>query len=265
MREGFMYRAASLAYATLLAIVPLAIVTFSVLAFFPYFKGAETELQNLILQNFVAESASIISIHLNQFTAHVHDLSKINIIFLIILDILMLYNIQKAFNSVWRARPKLNVSIAFLIYFVVLLVSPIFFGALLVLGSMVYKMSHAAGLLSTTGLKSLFYFLLPHLVILLTFTFFNWILPSTRVKFWCALLGGIITTIIFELAKAGFSFYLIHFKTYQLLYGALATLPLFLIWLYVSWLIILFGALVTNLIAVGIPKHWEKILHELHL
>ena len=262
IREGFTYRAASLAYATLLAIVPLMIVSFSILAFFPAFHGVEKQLQHFVLQNFVAESASVISDRLSEFVIHVHKLSAINVVFLVILDLLMLYNIQRAFDSVWHAKPKFNVSIAFLIYFVILLISPIVFGGVLVLGSLIYKMTHFSTLIHSSGFKNVFYFLLPHLITLFMFTVFNWILPSARVKFRHALIGGLLTTIIFELAKYGFSFYLTHFHTYRLVYGALATLPLFLIWLYVSWLIILLGALVTNLVAKGIPKQWKKLLNE---
>lgn len=258
LREGFTYRAASLAYATLLAIVPLMIVSFSVLAFFPAFHGVEKELQHFVLQNFVAESASAISVQLNHFAMHVHNLSAINGVFLVILDLLMLYNIQQAFNSVWHAKPKLNISIAFLIYFFVLLISPIVLGGVLVLGSLIYKMTFFSILINSSTIKTILYFTLPHLITWFIFTMLNWILPSAQVKFRHALIGGLLTTIVFELAKYGFSFYLTHFNTYRLIYGALATLPLFLIWLYVSWLIILLGALVTHLVAKGISPQWKK-------
>lgn len=264
MREGFNYRAASLAYATLLAIVPLTIVGFRVLSYFSIFKGAAVKLQDFILQNFVASSADIIAKHLQDFLGNIHELSPYNIIFLIILDLLMLYNITCAFNSVWRAHPKANWSIHFLVYFLILMLSPIILGGVLVLGSFAYKYTgltqSAASIYITTPL----FIILPHAIILITFTIFNWILPSVRVRFIHALVGGILTAIIFELAKYGFTVYLHHFRTYQLLYGALSALPLFLIWLYVSWLIILFGALVTNLVAIGVPTTWYQQLVKKH-
>jgi len=260
IKEGFTYRAASLAYATLLAIVPLTIVTFTILSFFPAFSGIAAKLQQFIIHNFVAESANVISTHIDHFLSNVHKLSKVNIVFLVILNLLMLYNINQAFNSVWRAKPKINLSITFLIYFIVLLLSPIVFGGVLVLASFVFKLSYVQNLMKHVTLLRPIIVLLPHLVTFLTFTVFNWILPSCRVRLLHAVVGGFITTVIFELAKTGFAFYLSKFSTYRVVYGALATLPLFLIWLYVSWLIILLGAIVTNLVAVGVPEPWQQKL-----
>jgi membrane protein len=256
--EGFTYRAAALAYTTLLAIVPIMIISFSILSFFPAFSGFADVIQQFILHNFVAESASVISSHLKYFMSNVHRLTDYNIIFLVILNFLMLYNIIVAFNAVWKAKPKLSWSLQFLIYFVFLLAAPLFLGGVLVLASFLYKIKYIEHLIRSEALRKPFFILLPHIVTLITFTLFNWVLPFCRVRFIHALLGGFITTVIFELAKSGFAYYISHYSTYRLLYGTLSILPLFLVWLYVSWLIILLGAIVTNLVADGIPKNWKQ-------
>ncbi len=251
---GLSYRSAALAYATLLAIVPLTIIMVRILAFFPLFDGIDLQLQNLILENFVAQSADTIFVHLQAFISHIHKLSNINIAFLVVIDLLMIYNINQAFNAVWNTQSQLPHSLSFLLYVLVLVLSPFLFGGVLVLASLVYKLSYVQQLVSNR-FASLF---LPYLISLTTFTLLNWILPWRRVGFVAALAGGLITTVIFEAAKAGFAFYLSHASTYKVLYGATAILPLFLVWLYVSWLIILLGALMTRMIKIGIPKNWQS-------
>ena len=260
VHDGLTYRAASLAYATILAIVPIMIAIVTILSYFPIFTGAASQIQQFILTNFVAESAKAISQHLTHFVSNVRYLSQTNLYLLLALDVLMLYNIHAAFNAIWHARHRWHLSLSFLIYFIVLMLSPLVFGGILVLGGFIYKLPFIEQLIQVPLIQKPLFVLAPYGLTLGIFTIFNWILPSCRVKFQHALLGGIITTLAFELAKNLFAFYLGHFHTYRQLYGTLATFPVFLIWLYVSWLIILLGALVTHAIAVGIPKHWQQKL-----
>lgn len=258
-REGFTYRAASLAYTTLLAIVPLTMLTFAILSWFPFFNGIAAQLQNLLLQNFVASSAEIISQHLDHFLRNINALSWYNILFLAFIGLLMIYNINRAFRQVWRSQPQLNMPISIAIYFVFLLVSPVVLGGVIVLGTFALRLLAVNNLFLHFLQKELLALMRQSLV-LVVFTLFNWILPFCRVKFRHALFGGFIATVLFESAKWGFVTYLDHFSDYRLVYGALAILPVFLVWLYVSWTIILLSALITNLIAHGVPKYVEKRL-----
>ena len=99
-------------------------------------------------------------------------------------------------------------------------------------------------------------FILANVLNIILFTGLNWVLPAVRVPFRAALIAGIVTDILFEIAKYGFSIYIYHVATYRLLYGALATVPVFLIWLYVSWITILFGTLIGHFSVVGINQRW---------
>lgn len=249
---GLSYRSAALAYATLLAIVPLLIIMIRIFALFPAFAGIDTEIQNLIINNFVAQSANTISAHLQSFLSHVHKLSHINLAFLVLIDILMIYNIHEAFNAVWKTELELPHSLSFLMYLLVLVCSPLLFGGILVLAGFIYKLHYIQQLLNSEFIR----IALPYLISLTTFTLLNWILPWRAVGFKAAFIAGTITTIIFESAKAAFVFYLNYASTYRVIYGAMAILPIFLLWLYVSWLIILLGALITRIIKTGIPRYW---------
>lgn len=255
-QEGCNYRAASLAYTTLLSLVPLIIVGFTILSWIPAFHGVGERIQSVILENLVATSANVIGKYLTDFTSHVSRLSVSNLIFLIVIVLLMIYNINRAFSAIWHSTPRFHFSLSFLIYFVILFLSPILLGGVVVFGTFLIKLPFIQHLLDLIYLKRPLFFSLPYVLIFVTFTLFNWILPSCKVKLWHAMVGGGVTTVLFELAKYAFSLYLTHFSTYRLLYGALATIPIFLVWLYFSWTIILLGAVITNIMSTGISKNY---------
>lgn len=248
--DGISYRAASLAYTTLLAIVPLMIVVFTVLSAFPFFTGVAEKIQQIVLNNFVAGSAQVISKQLNDFLTHVGKLSWLNLSFLFVVGVLMMYNIQCAFDAIWRSERHFRWSLSFLVYFLVLLLSPLVLGALVVLGVFVSKLPWVENFITVSYIHKPLLSVFPFVLIFATFTMINWALPSCKVRIAHAIFGGVMTTVLFELAKCGFAIYLAHFHTYRILYGTLATIPIFLVWLYVSWTIILFGALVTHYIAM---------------
>lgn len=246
-------RAASLAYTSLLSIVPLMLVVFFILSWVPMFKGVAHEIQKFILANFVADSATIISQYLNDFISHLRDLSITNIGFLGVISILLIYNMVGAFNEIWHVRMETHFAITFVIYLLILLFTPLLFALLLVVISYVasFPLLEAA---KTTHFVTRAMGVLPYLVEFFVFSFFNYVLPSTRVRLRYAMVAGFITLLLFEIAKFGFSVYLHFVPTYRLIYGALATIPIFLLWMYFTWLIILFGALCCHLMSKGLPK-----------
>lgn len=247
-------RAASLAYTTLLSIVPLIMVSVYILSWVPAFKGVGPEVQKFILQNFVAGSANVISVYLNDFIGHLRELSMTNIGFLGVVSILLIYNMVGAFNEIWHVRMETHFAIAFAIYLLVLLITPILFAILLLVisyfSSFNMPVVHQLTAWITTPIAQVF----PYLFELFIFSFFNYVLPSTRVRMGPAVVAGLITTGLFEIAKFGFGLYLHFVPTYRLIYGALATIPIFLIWLYVTWLIILVGALCCHLLSLSRAK-----------
>ncbi|AML48521.1 YihY family inner membrane protein [Coxiella burnetii] len=255
--EGCAYRATALAYTTLLALVPLTIVAFTLLSFVPAFQGVGVRLQNLIWENFVPTSAGMVAAYLSQLTQNVTGLSIINIFFLGIVALLLMYNINRAFVAIWHTEHHFRLSLHFLIYFMVLLLSPFLLGAVMLLGTFLVQSPLVTDLIGWPYLGKGLLFVLPYVLIFITFTLFNWVLPSAKVKLSHAVIGGLVTTVLFELAKFAFTVYLKFFPTYRVIYGALSVIPIFLVWLYVSWTIILLGAVVSNVIACGIPEKYK--------
>lgn len=251
-------RAASLAYTTLLSLVPIVMLSFWILSIFPAFQGSGVELQNYIVTHFVAHSALAISEQLEIFLDKVRVLSLTNLAALAVVSILMLYDMVNAFNSIWRVSTRRHFAWSLSFYSLVLLLTPVFFGVFMMLSSYLATIPFITDISHLRILQTIVIYLLPYVVAFIIFTFFNWILPSCYVPLRSAALAGIITTILFETFKYGFGIYITHFSNYQLIYGALATIPIFLLWIYVSWVLILLGALFCQIVTKGIPKEELK-------
>lgn len=251
VKKELTFRAAALAYTTLLSVVPLILLSFTILSFFPVFKGVGEHVQAIIFENFVASSAAVILKYFNDFALYAHELSWPTVFFLLIIALLMMYNINRAFNAIWSAERQFRWSLSFLIYAGVLLLSPLLLAGVTIIGGFLVKMPVIAGIIKVPGIERPLFLGLTYVLTFAVFTIINWVLPSCKVKLLAAVYGGLLTTVLFELAKYAFTLYLSHFSTYRFLYGALAAIPIFLVWLYVSWTIILLGALVSRVIDRG--------------
>ena len=259
VKEGCTYRAASLAYTTLLAIVPVMVITGTMLSFLPNFHGIADQLQQMILQNFVPTSASIMAKYLNDFAHHISALSFTNLFFLIMVALLLIHNINSAFTAIWQVKQPLQFFARALIYFFVLLLLPLLLASMIFFSTLLMKSLWISLVIEKSGLKQLLIWVLPYFLVFVTFTLFNWILPSCQVRLSYAVVGGLVSAILFEFAKYFFVIYIMHVPTYRLLYGALATIPIFLVWLYFSCFIVLLGAMVSHTMAHGLPIKYRVL------
>lgn len=244
-------RAASLTFTTLLSIVPLLIFIFYLLSFFPQLQNSGQAIEQFILQNFVASSAKVIAAAMQDFITHIHILSWMNIISLAFISLLLIFNIVDAVNGVWRVKNikmKHYLAFSFILYFIIIIIAPIVFAVLLLLSSYIASLPLLSNIVNINFVHKPFLFIAPFCIEWVAFSFFHWIMPNCSVYFRYAIFAGLITTIFFEIAKWGFVQYLYYFSTYQLVYGALATIPIFFVWIYVSWLIVIVGALICALL-----------------
>lgn len=239
-------RAAALAFTSLLSIVPLMTVSFTVMAAFPLFKQLGSELQSFIFQNFVATSAEIVQENLQKFAGQAINLSATGIIFLVVTAVLMVFNMEQAFNAIWRVKRSRKGIPAFMMYWGLITFLPIVIGIGFAISSYLFSLPFIEGTTETLGLRKPMLTYFPYLLTFTAFTVLYIALPNCKVLLRHAALGGMVATILFELAKYGFGLYVLNFPTYELLYGTLAAIPIFLMWIYLSWLIILFGAVVAH-------------------
>ncbi|MWV17872.1 YihY family inner membrane protein [Pseudomonas sp. L-22-4S-12] len=247
--------AAALTYTTLFAVVPMMTVTFAMLSAIPVFQGMGEDIQSFIFRNFVPSSGATVQEYLREFTVQARKLTWAGVILLALTAFMMLVTIEKAFNTIWRVRqPRRGVS-SFLLYWAILSLGPLLLGVGFAVSTYITSLSLLSGPHALIGAKTLLGFA-PLLSSVAAFTLIYATVPNARVPLRNALLGGLFTAVLFEVAKALFGLFVSLFPGYQLIYGAFATVPLFLLWIYVSWLIVLFGAeLVCNLTA---SRHWRR-------
>ena len=233
--------AGALAYTTLFALVPLSVVVFGILSAFPVFDTWSTQLTGFIFSNFVPSSARVVEDYLREFAASASKLTFTGIGALLVSLLLTMWSIESTFNRVWRVptpRPRL---MRFLVYWTLLTLGSLMAVASLAVTSYLFSLPVLSGVEQLDWSQRLLGYL-PNLVELAVFSVAYWLIPHRSVPFRFALAGGLFATVLFELAKRGFAAYLLGVPTYDQLYGALAVAPIFMIWIYLSWIVVLLGA-----------------------
>jgi membrane protein len=240
--DGCFSYASTLTFTTLLAVVPLMLVGISVLAAFPVFAKWSSSIQSFIFINFVPTSSDAIQSYLSAFVKQAGQLSIVGLALLLVSAVLVLFNIEQAFNVIWRVHRQRKGIIAFLMYWALITLAPLLMGLSFALTSYIISLPFIAATAAKLGLIKILLSILPFILAVITFTILYIAIPNCRVPARYAFVSGLVAALLFEVAKYGFAFYLTSFNTYQVIYGALAALPLFLLWIYLLWLIILFGA-----------------------
>lgn len=233
--------AGALAYTTLFALVPLSMVVFGILSAFPVFNTWSDQLTGFIFSNFVPSSARVVEDWLRGFATSASKLTFTGIAALLVSLLLTMWSIESTFNRVWRVptpRPRL---MRFLVYWTLLTLGTLLAVASLAVTSYLFSLPVLSGVEDLDWSQRLLGYL-PNLVELAVFSLAYWLIPHRSVPFRYALAGGLFATVLFELAKRGFAAYLLGVQTYDQLYGALAVVPIFMIWIYLSWIVVLLGA-----------------------
>lgn len=229
--------AASLGYTSLLALVPLLAVIFVVVAAFPVFSEWSERLQQLLLENLVPTAGYQVATSMSLFLSSVSSLTLPGTVALVLTALMLMFRIEIAFNRIWRVEKARSVVNRVIMYWAVLTLAPMLIGSALVFS--------AQNLFAGQGLQDL---MSPSLIrvglfIVSTtvFTLIFMLVPNCRVRFRAALAGAFLSAFLFELAKLGFVAWISN-ANYAVIYGALATVPIFLLWLYMVWVVVLLGA-----------------------
>jgi membrane protein len=229
-----------LAYATVFAMVPLTATVFGILAAFPEFAGWRERLTDFLFTHFVPDAAHAVSEYLYQFAANSTQLTGVGLLGLAATALLVMYGVEDTFNQIWRVRRPRPRLARFLMYWTVLTLGPLLVVSSLALSTYLLSLPLATG--SLARLTAPLLRVLPFAVEIAAFTLAFIIIPHRKVKFRHALIGGLLASLLFELAKWGLGLYLRQVPSYQQIYGTLAVIPIFLIWVYLSWVVILLGA-----------------------
>lgn len=237
--------AAALTYMSLFALVPLLTLLYTMASAIPAFQGLETQMQSFLFENLMPDTSSEIEDYLNEFSRQAKSLTGPGIVFLVITAVLMLRNIEKAFNLIWRARENRSAVSSFMLYWAVLSLAPVTIGLALAISTYLSSFAHLLSEYDVIGAKA---FLLQTAPLALTTCGFSLIyaaVPNCRVPFKHALIGGFVAALAFHIARSVFT-KLVVGSSYTFIYGAFAAVPLFLLWIYLSWNIVLMGGILVH-------------------
>lgn len=237
--------ASALSFTTLLAIVPLTAVTLAVLSLFPVFSSWMTVIQDFIYSNFVPTAGEVVQKYLTQFAAKAGRLTTVGLAFLVVTAILMMATIEEAFNDIWRVTNRRKPLYRFLTYWALLTLGPILIAVSLTLTSKFFIALPLSAATERTLLSVMVGEVLPLALEIGAIVLLYTVTPSAAVRWRHALAGGVFAVLLLEIAKRLFAASMKYFTTYQVIYGAVAVLPIFLLWVYISWVIVLLGAIVT--------------------
>jgi membrane protein len=243
--------AGSLTFTTLLSVVPFLSVSFALFTRFPIFQRFEKALEEILLTRLLpADISRTVLMYLRQFAENASGLTWAGSLFVLVTAIAMLLTVENALNRIWQVRKARPFFKRVAVYALMLAIGPPALGASLWATSTV--LSASMGWIGTLPPSVRFVLNLGPVLLgaaaLGTLFFF---VPNTRVRRRDAIVGGLIASVAFDLGKRGFAAYLVKVPTYKAVYGAFAAFPVFLLWIYFSWLVTLTAAIITaNLIGV---------------
>jgi len=251
-------RASALAYASLLAIVPLVALGVSVFSSFHAFDVVAGRIRDMLLSNLLPTSHHVVENYLGTIADRTTALSVFGIIGLLVTTTALLNTVEEAFNHIWRitrARPWLS---KFTAFWATLTLAPVLIGASITITSYFTALPILRDVTAHAVTLQKAPFLIPWVMSSLALATVYMVLPNTRVPFRFAMSGGLIAGALFELAKDCFAFYVTNLAHYERLYGALGTLPVFLIWLYLIWVVVLMGSEIVFCLQHPDQSHKEK-------
>ena len=253
-QDRYAQMAASLTFTTLLSLVPLIAIALTLFSAFPVFDNFSSHIRNFLLANMLPETGGkMISRYVEQFAESAARLTAVGVVFLGLTAMLMMQTIDNAFNLIWRVSRPRPVVQRVLIYWAVLTLAPLLVGGSLSLTSWLAGISMGY-VKEVPGIGIFMLRVVPMLLTTLAFSLMFRVIPNRHVPLRHALIGGAVAAFAFESMNSAFAYYIAHFPTYKLIYGAFASIPIFLLWIYLSWLTILLGALIASSVS-----HWRGV------
>jgi membrane protein len=248
--------AGSLTFTTVFALVPLLTIALAIFTTFPLFNTFRSSLEAYFVQSVMPKTiSSTILNYLTMFASKATRLSAVGAVALIFTSITMMNLIERVFNRIWRVRGERRWTKRILVYWAILTLGPLLIGVSITLSSQVF-MATSDLIGSVPVLGAVIYTVVSLALTTAGFTLLYVAVPNRDVDWHDAAWGGLVAGLAFELAKRGFAIFITQFPTYSRIYGALAALPLFLLWVYVSWMITLFGALLVAALPVVKYERW---------
>ena len=240
-RDKVIIRASGLAYSSLLATVPLIAVIFAVLAAFGALDELQVKVQNFLFSNFLPTQHDEIVSLFDQFTGNTTKLGFLGFAFLTLAAILLLDNVESNFNDIYHVTSRRRLVSKITAYTSVLVFGTLFIGASISISARVETMWLRGVTVDLSWITRQLSWLFPLVLVFLAFLFLYMVAPFTRVRFKSAVIGAATSAVLFEVGKNIFANLVGQSVRYSTVYGSLAVMPIFLIWLYITWIVVLIG------------------------
>lgn len=244
--------ASALTYTTLLSLVPFLVVSLAILSTFGAVSEMRETVKGAVMDALLPSVQTQAGAQIDRFLGNAQQLTAPGLAAIAVTAVMLLFTIEGTFNRIWHVATPRSLALRILRFWTVLTLGPLLLGASLSLTSYFFAISDddfVGSALQQIGR------LVPTVLQWLAFTLFYIVIPHTRVRFKHAAIGGLVAAILFEALKLGFAVYIDNADNFRVIYGALAAIPIFLMWLYASWTVILIGAEV----AAAAPQ-WHRDL-----
>lgn len=245
LEDRCMQAAGALSFTSVFALVPLTAAVLGILAAFPGFVGWREKLTGWVFNNFVPAAGSTVQEYLTQFADNASKATAVGILVLLFSAISLMMSIEDAFNRIWRVTASRSASARVLVYWAALTAGPLLLVAALAVSSYALALPFIDVADAQFSIKARVLSILPFLIVYTALVAAYVVIPNRSVRLRFALVGAFIAAVLFEAAKRGFALYATQYASYQVVYGTLAMVPIFIFWIYLSWTIVLFGASIT--------------------
>lgn len=234
--------ASSLSYTSLIAMVPVLAIALAIFSAFPVFNDVRQQVQEIIINNVVPDAGQDINMYFTQFINAAAKLTTIGVIGIVLTAILLLSTIENSFNFIFKVTRPRRFTTKITLYWTIITLGPLLLG---VAFSMKGYVAFSDVLQSIPELNVMLGTILPFLLTWLVLTSVYVFVPNKRVGFLNAVAGAFVALCLFWLLRNGFSLFFVKNSTYKTLYGAVAAVPMMLIWMYLYWAAVIFGAVFT--------------------
>ncbi len=237
--------ASSLTFTTLIALVPLVTVMLAIFSAFPMFAGFQSALEKYFLQNLVPPTiAQPVLRAITQFATKATQMGSAGLAALVVTAFALVLTIDRTLNSIWRVRRKRPLAQRLLVYWATLTLGPLLVGVSLTFMTYAFTNTSRGGRSTLMPGAELVFGVVELVLFALGVAALFRFVPNTFVRWRHAMAGGVFVALGIQLAKRGLALYVSTTPLYTNVYGAFATLPIFLLWLYLMWVIVLLGAVI---------------------
>lgn len=240
--DGIDVLASSLSYTTIMSLIPVLAVLLSVFSLSPSFSSYRDQIMDYILKNMVPQIGDVLKENIDSFVANASKTTALGVLTLIVIAVALIRRIDITLNQIWHLNVTRSLITTFSVYWTVLTLGPILLGVSIAVSSSILASnflghSSAALWVNSMGMK-----MIPCFLSFVIFTLLFTAVPCTKVNFGHAAAGALFSAAIQEVIRRCFTYYITNFTSYTIIYGAVAALPLLMVWTYVNWYIVLLGA-----------------------